>query len=64
MARIRRIDFSNFRGIQRLVWCPAPGINCSIGPGDSGKATVLDAIDLCLGARCNVKFSDADYRNI
>jgi hypothetical protein len=36
-------------------------INCLIGPGDSGKSTVLDAIDLCLGARRNVQFSDADF---
>jgi len=61
MARIRKIEIANFRGIQRLVWCPVPGINCLIGPGDSGKSTVLDAIDLCLGARRNVQFSDADF---
>lgn len=64
MARIRRIEIANFRGIQRLAWCPAPGINCLIGPGDSGKSTVSDAIDLCLGARHNVQFSDADYRSM
>ncbi|QVX40751.1 AAA family ATPase (plasmid) [Ralstonia solanacearum] len=61
MARIRRIDIANFRGIQRLTWCPSPGINCLVGPGDSGKSTILDAIDLCLGARRNVQFSDADF---
>ncbi|WP_163558812.1 ATP-binding protein [Halomonas sp. NO4] len=61
MARIRKIEIANFRGIQRLAWCPAPGINCLIGPGDSGKSSVLDAIDLCLGARRNVQFSDADF---
>lgn len=61
MARIRKIEIANFRGIQKLVWCPMPGINCLIGPGDSGKSTVLDAIDLCLGARRNVQFSDADF---
>ena len=61
MARIRKIQIANFRGIQLLAWCPTPGINCLIGPGDSGKSTVLDAIDLCLGARRNVQFSDADF---
>jgi len=61
MARIRKIEIANFRGIQLLAWCPTPGINCLIGPGDSGKSTVLDAIDLCLGARRNVQFSDADF---
>lgn len=61
MTKIRKIEINNFRGIQRLVWCPSPGINCLIGPGDSGKSTVLDAIDLCLGARRNVQISDADF---
>lgn len=56
MARIRKIEIANFRGIQQLVWCPSPGINCLIGTGDSGKSTVLDAIDLCLGAGAMSKF--------
>ena len=61
MARIRRIEILNFRGIQNLHWSPSPGINCLIGPGDSGKSTVLDAIDLCLGARRNLQFYDTDF---
>ncbi|ATD82431.1 MULTISPECIES: ATP-dependent nuclease [Desulfovibrio] len=61
MARIRKIEISNFRGIQKLEWRPSPGINCLIGAGDSGKSTVLDAIDLCLGARRNIQLSDADF---
>lgn len=64
MARIRKIEIANFRGIKQLVWCPSPGINCLIGSGDIGKSTVLDAIDLCLGARRNVQFSDADFFNL
>ncbi len=64
MARIRKIEIANFRGIQSLTWQPAPGINCLIGPGDSGKSTVLDAIDFCLGARRNIQFSDADFFNL
>ncbi len=43
------------------MWYPAPGINCLIGPGDSGKSSILDAIDLCLGARRNIQFTDADF---
>ena len=39
-------------------------MNCLIGPGDSGKSTVLDGIDLCLGARRNAQFSDADFFNL
>jgi hypothetical protein len=64
VARIRQIDIRNFRGIASLSWDPSPGINCLIGPGDSGKSTVLDAIDLCLGARRNVQFSDSDFHQL
>lgn len=61
MARIRRIEIENFRSIHRLDWYPSEGINCLIGPGDSGKSTILDAIDLCLGARRNISLTDADF---
>ena len=59
--KIRRIDIARFRGIKALSWCPGDGINCLIGPGDSGKSTVLDAIDLCLGARRSAQFTDVDF---
>src|SRR3546814_706476 len=66
MARIRKIEIENFRGIKALSWFPSPGINCLIGPGDSGKSSILDAIDFCLGARRNIQFTDADFhlRNV
>jgi predicted ATP-dependent endonuclease of OLD family len=46
VARVRRIEIKNFWGIAALIWDPNPGINCLVDPGDSGKSTVLDAIDL------------------
>lgn len=61
MARIRHLAIRNFRCIQSLNWFPSPGVNCFIGPGDTGKSSVLDAIDLCLGARRTVTISDADF---
>lgn len=61
MARVRAVEIKNFRGIKELTWYPAAGINCLIGPGDSGKSTVLDALDLCLGARRSIQFTDADF---
>jgi predicted ATPase len=61
MTRIRKIEITNFRSIQRLQWTPSRGINCLIGPGDAGKSTILEAIDLCLGARRTIQFSDADF---
>lgn len=64
MARIRKLEIRNFRSIRHLDWFPAPGINCLIGPGDSGKSTILDAIDLCLGARRSAPLSDTDFPNL
>ena len=64
MALIRRLEINNFRSIQRLNWAPMPGINCLVGPGDSGKSTILDAIDLCLGARRSVTFEDTDFYSL
>lgn len=64
MARIRKIEINNFRGIKALTWRPSPGINCLIGPGDSGKSSIIDAIDFCLGARRNLQFTDADFHHL
>jgi putative ATP-dependent endonuclease of the OLD family len=63
VARLRKVQISRFRSIKSLTWLPSPGLNCLIGPGDSGKSTVLDAIDLCLGARRTIQFTDADSRD-
>lgn len=64
MSQIRHIHVKNFRVIKELEWRPRPGLNCLIGPGDSGKSTVLDAIDLALGARRSYPFTDADFFNL
>ncbi len=61
MTLIRAIDISNFRSIKKLTWLPSAGINCLVGPGDGGKSSILDAIDLCLGARRSVTFTDSDF---
>jgi predicted ATPase len=64
MAKLCHLSIQNFRSIQMLSWAPSAGINCLIGPGDSGKSTILDAIDLCLGARRSVAFGDTDFHNL
>lgn len=64
MTRIRQLQIQNFRAIKSLYWDPVPGINCIIGQGDSGKSSILDAIDLCLGARRSIPFSDVDFYNL
>ena len=61
MALIRKIEIANFRCLKKFVWQPSPGINCLIGPGDSGKSSILDAIDYCLGARRNLLIADTDF---
>jgi putative ATP-dependent endonuclease of OLD family len=64
VARIRQIEIKNFRGIASLTWDPSPGVNCLVGPGDSGKSTILDAIDLSIGARRTVQFTDSDFHGL
>lgn len=64
MAVVRKLEVRHFRGIASLDWYPGDGINCLIGPGDSCKTTILDAIDLCLGARRNLTLSDADFHGL
>jgi putative ATP-dependent endonuclease of the OLD family len=64
MARIRKLEIQNFRSIRKLDWIPSEGINCLVGPGDSGKSTVLDAIDLCLGSRRTVAIYDTDFPDL
>lgn len=61
MSQIRHVYIKNFRAVKELEWFPTPGLNCLIGPGDSGKSTILDAIDLALGARRSYPFTDADF---
>lgn len=61
MTLIRVIEIENFRAIKNFRWCPREGINCLIGPGDSGKSTVLDSIDYCIGARRSLQLADPDF---
>ncbi|CDL01248.1 conserved protein of unknown function [Magnetospirillum gryphiswaldense MSR-1 v2] len=64
MAAVRHTHIRNFRGISELAWSPARGLNCLIGPGDSGKSTILDAIDLCLMPRRFAAVSEADFHKL
>lgn len=61
MPVIRFVQVSRFRGIRHAVWAPCPGINAIIGAGDTGKSTLLDAIEMTLAPRRNMSFSDADF---
>jgi hypothetical protein len=59
--QIRRLTIKGFRGIRRFVWCPESALSCLIGPGDSTKTTILDAIELVLSPRWRVSITDADF---
>ena len=61
--KIRRIRIERFRGIKELQWDVGGDFICLIGPGDSTKSTVLDAIELALSPRWNVQFDDTDFYN-
>jgi hypothetical protein len=58
---IRYVSIKNFRGIRELKWCVESKIACLIGPGDSTKTTILDAIECALSSRWNLTFYDSDF---
>lgn len=61
--RIRRLEIQNFRGIKSLDWyLPATQkLIVLVGPGDSGKSTILDAIHYLLGDRWTIPITDTDF---
>lgn len=58
---IRHVAISHFRGIESLDWHVNGRLVCLVGPGDSTKTTILDAIELALAPRWFVPFADADF---
>jgi putative ATP-dependent endonuclease of the OLD family len=61
--QIHRVVIKHFRGIDSLEWDVGGRFVCLIGPGDSGKSTILDAIECALNPRWNVTFDDTDFRS-
>lgn len=59
-VQIRQVKVRNFRGIAALDWTPAHSFCCLIGPGDSGKSTVLDAAEAALSSRW-FSFTEPDF---
>jgi ABC-type branched-subunit amino acid transport system ATPase component len=62
--QIRQVQIEHFRGIQSLTWKPPGKISCLIGPGDSRKTTILDAIQLALTPRYDPQLSDVDFHGL
>lgn len=60
---IRKLYIERFRGIERLTWRPAAGVNVILGGGDVGKTTLLEAIALLFSPATSQVLTDADYYN-
>lgn len=60
--QLRQLNIENFRGIASLCWIPGKPFCCVIGAGDSGKSTILDAIEAVLSSRW-FSFSEPDFLN-
>ncbi len=60
--QIRQLKVSNFRGISALDWKPGSPFCCLIGAGDSGKSTLLDAVEAALSSRW-FSFTEPDFLN-
>ncbi|HUA78599.1 MAG TPA: AAA family ATPase [Acetobacteraceae bacterium] len=58
---IRLLRIERFRGIEKLEWRPAPGLNVIVGPGDSCKSTILEAIGALFSSAPNMSISEFDY---
>lgn len=61
--RVGYVEIQNFRGISSLEWAPEAGLNCLIGPSNSCKTTILDAVELALSPRHTLTFDDLDFYN-
>lgn len=61
--KIRRLDISNYRGIRELSWIVPEDhqLLMLVGPGDSTKSTILDALYLALSERYSLSLSDTDF---
>jgi len=58
--QIRQLKVTNFRGVAAMNWTPQDSFCCLIGPGDSGKSTILDAAQAVLNSRW-FSFSESDF---
>jgi ABC-type thiamine transport system ATPase subunit len=59
--KIRHIKIERFRGIRELEWRVGGDFVCLVGPGDSTKTTILDAVEFALSPRWNIPFDDSDF---
>jgi putative ATP-dependent endonuclease of the OLD family len=62
MAKLHTLKITNYRGIEKFehIFGYSDFI-CLIGRGDSGKTTILQAIDAVLSPNWNYSFNDMDF---
>jgi len=60
---IRHVHIRWFRGIVSLDWDIKAQLVCLVGPGDSTKTTILDAISYALSPRWSLPIHDGDFHN-
>ena len=60
-SRILKLTISKFRGLQELEWLPSEGLNFILGGGDTGKTTVIEALDLLFSPSTSFNVSETDY---
>lgn len=58
---IKHLKIENFRGIRTLDWHLEGRVICLVGPNDSTKTAILDAIELVLLPRGYVALTDSDF---
>lgn len=61
--QIRHLIIQNFRGIKKLDWFLNSNTVCLIGPGDSTKTTILDAIEFATYPSYFLQLHDSDFHN-
>lgn len=62
--KLRQISIRNYKGIQELDFTINEDFICLIGAGDSGKSTLIDAIELVFTNRRSIEFDDSDFFNL
>lgn len=61
--QIHQISIGHFRGIEHGEGTFDDGVVCLVGPGDSTKSTVLDAIEYVLCPNWFIPLDDSDFTN-
>ena len=58
---IRKVVLQNFKRFRSSVIALRAGLNIVVGDNESGKSTLLEAINLCLTKRWNGKFFESEF---